>query len=102
MRRVADLIDAHLHEPLTIGALARAAALSPFHFARSFRLTTGLTPHNYLRQARLQRAAALARSSALSTTEIAHRVGYKNVAHFRQAFMRAFGTTPAALRALPR
>ncbi len=99
LARVAELIESRLHESLSIRTLAHAAALSPFHFARSFRVSTGLTPHNYLRYARLQRAVALARNTELATGEIAHRVGYRNVAHFRHAFVRAFGITPAALRA---
>ncbi len=99
LERVVELIDSRLHELLSIRALAHAAALSPFHFARSFRVSTGLTPHNYLRYARLQRAVALARNTELATSEIAHRVGYRNVAHFRHAFVRAFGITPAVLRA---
>jgi AraC family transcriptional regulator len=99
LRRVAALVRERLHEKLSLADLARQAALTPFHFARSFRLTTGLTPHNFVRAVRMQRAAELARSTLLSTTALAERVGYTNIGHFRGAFVRTFGCTPAALRA---
>jgi AraC family transcriptional regulator len=99
LRRVAMFIRERLHERLSLADLARQAALTPFHFARSFRLTTGMTPHNFVRTARMQQAAELVRSTQLSTAALAERVGYTNVAHFRQAFVRTFGCTPAALRA---
>jgi AraC family transcriptional regulator len=99
LRRVAALIRARLHERLSLAELAQEASLTPFHFARSFRLTTGMTPHNFVRAARMQRAAELARNTLLSTAALAERVGYTNIAHFRGAFVRTFGCTPAALRA---
>jgi AraC family transcriptional regulator len=99
LRRVAALVRDRLHERLSLADLAQQAALTPFHFARSFRLTTGMTPHNFLRAARMQRAAELARSTLLSTAALAERVGYAHVAHFREAFVRTFGCTPAVLRA---
>jgi AraC family transcriptional regulator len=99
LRRVAALVRERLHEKLSLSDLAEQAALTPFHFARSFRLTTGLTPYNFVRAARMQRAAELARSTPLSTAALAERVGYTNIGHFREAFVRTFGCTPAALRA---
>jgi AraC family transcriptional regulator len=88
-----------LHERISLAELAEQAALTPFHFARSFRLTTGITPYQFVRTARMQRAAELVRTTALTTSMLAERVGYANVAHFREAFVRTFGCTPAALRA---
>jgi AraC family transcriptional regulator len=99
LRRVAALIRDRLHERLSLADLAQQAALTPFHFARSFRLTTGVTPHNFVRAARMQRAAELARTTLLPTAMLAEHVGYTNVAHFRAAFVDTFGCTPATLRA---
>jgi AraC family transcriptional regulator len=99
LRRVAALVRARLHERLSLADLAEQAALTPFHFARSFRLTTGMTPHGFVRAARMQRAAELARSTLLSTAALAERVGYAHIAHFRTAFVQTFGCTPAVLRA---
>jgi AraC family transcriptional regulator len=99
VRRVAALVRSRLHERLSLADLAEQAALTPFHFARSFRLTTGMTPYQFVRAARMQRAAELVRTTALTTSVLAERVGYADVAHFREAFFRTFGCTPAALRA---
>ena len=99
LRRLTTFIQDRLHERISLADLARQVALTPFHFARSFRLTTGSTPGHFVRTARMQRASELARSTFLSTAALAERVGYANVAHFRDAFVQTFGCTPAALRA---
>jgi AraC family transcriptional regulator len=102
LRRTVDYIDAHLDRRLSVSELAKAAALSPYYFARTFRLTTGLTPHAYLTARRMERARHLAVQTDLPTTAIAPLVGYSNVAHFRASFVRSFGATPAKLRAADR
>ena len=99
LRRVAELIRERMHERISLADLAHEAALTPYHFARSFRLTTGMTPHGFLRTARMQRAADLARSTSLSTAALAEHVGYAHIGHFRRAFVQTFGCTPAVLRA---
>lgn len=80
---VAAFVDAHLAGPLTLDALAAAVSFSPFHFARSFRATTGLTPHAFATAHRLTRAKdRLLRSDAAVRT-VAYEVGFSNVSHFR-------------------
>ena len=98
LARVAEFIDASLAEPLGIEALAAAASLSPFHFARSFRRATGLTPHAYVTARRMERARELLLAGALPTAAVAALVGYSNLAHFRESFARWLGMSPAALR----
>jgi len=95
--RVIDFVEAHLKENLTLGKLAEVAALSPFHFARSFRLSTGLTPHRYVRARRLERARDMIVSGAL-IRDVAARAGYKNLGHFREAYRAHFGTGYAVER----
>jgi AraC family transcriptional regulator len=56
MRDVIEFIDQHYAQPLTVASLARRAQLSRFHFIRVFRAATGLTPHQYVRERRLDRA----------------------------------------------
>jgi AraC family transcriptional regulator len=92
LRRVLDFIEAHLEEHLTIGRLAEVAALSPFHFLRAFRRSSGLTPHRYVRGRRLERARHLLASSASART-VARRVGYDSLSHFRAAYRAHFGAT---------
>jgi AraC family transcriptional regulator len=100
LRRVVEYIDQHLGEQLTLEALARAASLSAYHFAHSFRATTMVTPHRFVTARRMDRARDLLLRTTLATSTIAGVVGYTNLAHFRENFVRWFGATPARFRRL--
>ena len=97
--RARDLIDARYREPLDVAALARAAHLSPAHFSREFRRTFGETPHRYLLTRRMERAAALLRTTDRSVADICLTVGLTSVGSFTTSFGRTFGVSPTAYRA---
>ncbi len=97
--RAKDLADARYAEPLDVAALARAARLSPAHFSREFRRTFGESPHQYLLTRRLERAAALLRSTDRSVADICFTVGLHSVGSFTTSFRRAYGKSPTAYRA---
>ena len=97
--RAKDLIDARYREPLDVPALARAAHLSPAHFSREFRRAFGETPHQYLLTRRLERAAALLRTTDRSILDVCLAVGLRSVGSFTTSFGRAYGSSPAAYRA---
>jgi AraC-like DNA-binding protein len=97
--RAKDLMDARYAEPLDVQALARAAHLSPAHFARRFRRAFGETPHGYLRARRMERAAALLRGTDHSVARICAEVCLASVGSFTTTFQRTFGMTPTAYRA---
>jgi AraC-like DNA-binding protein len=97
--RAKDLIDARYREPLDVKALARAARLSPAHFSREFRREFGESPHRYLLTRRLERAAALLRTTDRSVTDICLTVGLRSLGSFTTSFGRAYGMTPTAYRA---
>ena len=97
--RAKDLIDARYREPLDVRDLARAAHMSPAHFSREFRSAFGETPHRYLLTRRLERAAALLRSTDRNVAEICFLVGLRSVGSFTTSFKRAYGYTPTAYRA---
>ena len=84
---------------LDVAALARAARLSPAHFSREFRRAFGETPHQYLLTRRLERAAALLRSTDRSVADICFTVGLSSVGSFTTSFGRTYGMTPTAYRA---
>jgi AraC family transcriptional regulator len=92
LNRVVEFIEAHLEEHLTIARLAEVAALSPFHFVRSFGKTFGLTPHRYVRARRFEMARDLL-ASGLKARTVALRVGYESFSHFRAAYRAHFGMT---------
>lgn len=96
--RAKDLMDARYREPLDVAALARAARLSPAHFAREFRRTFGETPHQYLLTRRLERAASLLRGTDRSVAEICLDVGLRSIGSFTTSFGRAYGMSPTAYR----
>ena len=98
--RAKDLIDARYRDPLDVPALARAAHLSTAHFSREFRKAFGETPHQYLLTRRLERAAALLRSTDRTVSEICFTVGLRSVGSFTSSFGRAYGMSPLAYRAV--
>jgi AraC-like DNA-binding protein len=97
--RARDLVDGRYAEPLGVDDLARAAGLSRAHFSREFRRAFGESPHAYLLTRRLERAAALLRSTDRSVTSICFDVGLRSVGSFTTSFTRAYGKTPTAYRA---
>jgi AraC-like DNA-binding protein len=97
--RAKDIVDSRYREPLDVPALARAAYLSPAHFSREFRRAFGETPHQYLLTRRLERAAALLRSTDHSVADVCFRVGLRSVGSFTTSFRRVYGMSPTAYRA---
>jgi AraC-like DNA-binding protein len=97
--RAKDLADARYFEPLGVGDLAQAAGLSRAHFSREFRRTFGESPHAYLLTRRLERAAALLRTTDNSVAEVCLAVGLQGIGSFTTSFKRAFGKTPTEYRA---
>lgn len=97
--RAKDLADARYFEPLSVDDLARAAGLSRAHFSQQFRRAFGEPPHSYLLTRRLERAAALLRTTDRSVAEICFSVGLQSVGSFTTSFTRTFGRSPTAYRA---
>ncbi|HWM10204.1 MAG TPA: helix-turn-helix transcriptional regulator [Solirubrobacteraceae bacterium] len=97
--RAKDLADGRYFEPLDVEDMARVAGLSKAHFSREFRRTFGDSPHAYLLTRRLERAAALLRTTDRSVADICMSVGLQSVGSFTTSFKRMFGTTPTAYRA---
>ncbi len=97
--RAKDLADARYSEPLGVDDLSRAAGLSRAHFSREFRRAFGESPHGYLLTRRLERAAALLRSTDRSVTDICFSVGLHSLGSFTTSFTRTYGLSPTAYRA---
>src|SRR3954470_9885962 len=97
--RARDVADARYFEPLGVDDLAGAAGLSRAHFSREFRRAFGESPHAYLLTRRLERAAALLRTTDRSVAEICLDVGLQSLGSFTTSFTRAFGRSPTAYRA---
>ncbi|HJQ12052.1 MAG TPA: AraC family transcriptional regulator [Gemmatimonadaceae bacterium] len=96
-RRALELIDAQPDANLTVQFLAGEVGLSPAHFARAFKETMGITPHQYLLHTRLERSRRLLEADNANLSEVAQRVGFADQSHFTRLFKREYGVTPGAV-----
>lgn len=94
LSRVLEYIDQYLDADLSLAAMAEVACLSVFHFARAFKQSMGVSPHQYVSSRRIDRAKQmLARSSAM-VEDVAIALRFSSSANFSRAFKRAVGVTP--------
>lgn len=98
LARVLDFIEARLADDLSLDDLAAEAFLSPFHFSRLFREATGLTPHRYVTERRVQAAREKLALHHSSLVEIALDTGFGSQANFIRVFRKATGLTPGQYR----
>lgn len=98
MSEVLRHMAAHSAARHTIAALAAMAKLSPYHFLRSFKAATGVTPHQWLLRARLRAAAEKLAATAAPVTEIALDVGFEDLSNFTRTFHAEFGASPRQYR----
>jgi AraC family transcriptional regulator len=94
MRAVEEYIDAHLDQDFALADLAAVAHLSEFHFARQFKQTTGLPPHQFVIHQRVERAKRLIAARRLSLAEVAVAAGFSDQSHLTRHFKRLVGVTP--------
>ncbi|MDF7814021.1 AraC family transcriptional regulator [Hymenobacter sp. YC55] len=94
LQRVRDYVQAHLGDVVRLEELAALVFLSPYHFCRVFKRTSGLTPSQFLINERMVRATELLRNSDLSVKQVAAAVGYSSHAHFTQLYARHTGQLP--------
>lgn len=98
LQRVIDYIEADLSTPFTIKGLAQVAGVSPRHFIRAFRESTGQTPLRFVYALRLERAKELLLDPRRTATDVALDCGFSHAQHFSSAFKRAIGVTPSDFR----
>ena len=97
-RQLVDYLEAHLDQPITLGEMALRCNLSEYHFARMFRASFGLPPHQFLLARRLHRACQLLRLGGMPLGEIALVCGFASASHFSNRFRQAVGATPGEYR----
>ena len=98
LRRVTEYIQQNLGKDLTLDALAAVVYMSPYHFARLFKRSTGVPPHRFVIRQRIARARAILVTSELSVAQISRVVGFRTPSHFTTVFRRATGITPRGYR----
>ena len=98
LARVLACIHDCLAEDLSLDALAACVHLSPYHFARLFKQSTGVPPHEYVLRQRVEKAKALLRSGRLTVGEVAQAVGFSDHSKLDRHFKRLTGLTPLQFR----
>jgi len=98
LRRAIRFVNDNLDSKLKWDEIASDVGLDPFTFGRGFKLSTGMTPHQYIIRCRLRRAMRLLAREELSLADIALEVGCSCQSHLTTLFRKHLGTTPGAFR----
>ena len=97
-KKAIAFINENLDRDLKLLEIAGLVGMSPYHFARMFKQSTGLSPHQYLVRQRLLKAKELLRYTDMAIADIAYTVGYKNPSHFAKVFRQHFKVSPTEYR----
>lgn len=98
LSRVIDYIHASFRSPLTIDDMAALAMQSRYHFIRSFKAATGMSPYQYVLRVRVEEAKRKLRSTAMSVTDISLHVGFSSTSQLHRTFHNAVGLSPEKYR----
>ena len=98
LRRATERLRSDSDADVSLAALASEAGLSRFHFCRAFKESTGLSPHAWLRQQRLEQAMNMLRDTDASIASVAAQLGYASQTAFTAAFKKLTGETPSDWR----
>jgi AraC family transcriptional regulator len=96
--RTVDYLEAHLDEGASLEQLGDMTGYSIWHFSRLFKRSTGLSPHQYLIELRLERAKHLLASTEANIADVAQQVGLADQSHLARLFRAHVGVTPAKYR----
>jgi AraC family transcriptional regulator len=97
LARAVEYIQDQLDADLTVSGIAQAVGISPDHFTRLFKKSTGQTPYEYVVEARVRKAKELLTTGKLTISEAAHHVGFVDQSHLTRHFKRVFGLPPKRL-----
>lgn len=98
LARAKELMRSRLGSDVSLTELANECRLSASHFARAFRQSTGVPPHRWLQQRRIERAMAMLRNGERTLAEVACECGFADQSHFTRVFSRSVGTSPGRWR----
>ena len=98
MKRTEETLAANLEGDISLADLATDCGVSVSHFARAFRQSTGVSPHQWLLKRRVDQAKGLLRDGKLSLSEVALACGFGDQSHFTRVFTKLTGITPGAWR----
>jgi AraC family transcriptional regulator len=95
--RAIEYIQDHLDTDLTVSRIAQAVYISPYHFTKLFKQSTGQSPYQYVVEARVRKAKELLTTGKFTIGEAAFQVGFVDQSHLTLHFKRVFGLPPKTL-----
>src|SRR5215831_11516149 len=98
LRTIKELVHAKMEDELTLWEMAQSVELSPAHFSRMFRKSTGATPHQFVLRTKIERAKEMLRAPEARVLDVAVACGFKTQQHFARVFRRLCGTSPREYR----
>jgi AraC family transcriptional regulator len=98
LRRATEFIVENIEAGVTLAEIAESVEMSPFHFARMFKQTTGFTPLQYVMEKKIEYSKSLLRNAELPLADIAFKLGFASQSHFTLHFRKLTGTTPKHFR----
>jgi RpiB/LacA/LacB family sugar-phosphate isomerase len=98
LQRVFAHIRENVARGLSVNDLAQVVGMSQYYFSKLFKMSTGITPHQYVMRQRVERAQEHLRESRMALAEIATQVGFETQSHFTSVFRRLVGATPKRYR----
>ena len=98
LRKVKEFVQAKMEDEVTLIEIAQGVELSPAHFSRMFRKSTGESPHQFLLRQRVERAKEMLREAEMRVLDVAVACGFKTQQHFARVFRRICGASPTAYR----
>jgi AraC family transcriptional regulator len=98
LMRVVTYIETNIGGRITLAGLAATAGLSRMYFAKQFRATTGMRPHDFVLRKRIARAQQMLAATSDTLVDIALSVGFQTQAHFTTVFKKIAGNTPCQFR----
>lgn len=98
LKNALDYIRANVSQSLSLSNIAMMIGFSPYHFARAFKATIGISPYRYVLQCRVELAQQLLQDKGRSLAEVALEAGFGNQSHMTTVFRRVLQTTPKHYR----
>jgi AraC family transcriptional regulator len=100
VRRAKEMIASHLSDGLSVARLAKECAMSRSYFSRAFKQSTGMSPHDWLLQMRVDKAKELMLRTSLNLSQVALDCGFADQSHFSRVFQKMAGLPPSRWRRL--
>jgi AraC family transcriptional regulator len=98
LQKCLDYIEAHLEEDIPLQEMAELVGMSQYHFARMFKQSVSIAPHQYIIQQRIERAKKLLLNRNMTILEVSKNCGFNNPSHFNRHFVKIVNMTPSAYR----